>query len=273
MIDEKQQLNQYYNGLPPPQYVDDILAPSGVSVAGQLLPWSATTHTATNKYIIYGDDAQLLEVALVPGEMITAEVGSMAYRAPNISMQTGMGSLGGVAARALTGESMFKNTFTNVTNTLAGAAFTPSYPAKIIPIDLQRSGTIITMPGCYFAHLGQVMMNVTLNLRSGFLTGKGLLLQKISGSGIVFVTGGGTIMEKYLQPGEVLVCDSDCLVAYSETCNYSTELVKGCFTCCCGGEGLFLTTIAGPGLVIVASLSKRRLQLAITPNAPATSVQ
>ncbi|MEE9324305.1 MAG: AIM24 family protein, partial [Dehalococcoidia bacterium] len=63
-------------------------------------------------YKIYGDDMQLVEVELDPGEGIRAEAGAMMYMSDGIQMQTSTG--GGLFKgfkRMITGESFFITTF------------------------------------------------------------------------------------------------------------------------------------------------------------------
>ena len=65
-------------------------------------------------YKIYGDDMQVVEIELDPGEGVRAEAGAMMYMDENIQMQTSTG--GGLFKgfkRMLTGESFFITTFMN----------------------------------------------------------------------------------------------------------------------------------------------------------------
>src|SRR5262245_37183006 len=99
-------------------------------------------------YKIYGDDLQLVEVELDPGEGVRAEVGTMTYMEEGIQMDTSMGGdslLGGLFKgfkRALTGESFFITSF--VHNGAKGSkgrvSFAAPYPGKIIPLPLDQLG-------------------------------------------------------------------------------------------------------------------------------------
>jgi uncharacterized protein (AIM24 family) len=82
-------------------------------------------------YQIFGDDLQLVEIELDPGEGVRAEVGTMTYMENGIEMQTGTG--GGLLRglkRALTGESFFITTFYNNGRARSRVAFLPRSPAK-----------------------------------------------------------------------------------------------------------------------------------------------
>ena len=65
-------------------------------------------------YQIFGDDMQLVEVELDPGEAVRAEAGAMTYMEDGIEMQTSTG--GGLfkgLTRMVTGESFFITSFVN----------------------------------------------------------------------------------------------------------------------------------------------------------------
>ena len=246
----------------PPAYSTDILPPpTWNGPPGQLIPWSVTSSTYTERYAIYGSDTQVLQVSLLPGESVGSEPGAMVYKADSIAMTTGVGGFMRGMKRVLGGESFFRNTYTNMGSAPACISLTPDFPAKIIPVDLSRSGTVHVTPGGYVAHIGEV--NITFKfvrkVMAGCFGGGGFLLLKITGTGTVFLAGGGTIMEKILAPSEVLLVDTESLVGFSESADYDVKTTGGCVTCCCGGEGLFNTKITGPGLVIIQSMSKHRL--------------
>src|SRR4030066_64819 len=92
-------------------------------------------------YKIYGDDLQLVEVELDPGEGVRAEAGTMTYMEQGIEMQTstGGGLLRGLK-RAVTGESFFITSFLNQANRKSHVAFAAPYPGKVIPLDLRQLG-------------------------------------------------------------------------------------------------------------------------------------
>ena len=52
---------------------------------------------------IYGDDMQMVEVELDPGEAVRAEAGTMMYMTDGIQMDTNLGSSGGGLGKALFG--------------------------------------------------------------------------------------------------------------------------------------------------------------------------
>jgi uncharacterized protein (AIM24 family) len=93
-------------------------------------------------------------------------------------------------------------------------------------------------------------------------------MQKLEGDGRIFVHAGGTIIQKDLQPGEILRIDTGCLVAMTKTVGYDIEFVGGVKSAIFGGEGFFFATITGPGHAWLQSLPFSRLAGRIHRAAP-----
>ena len=92
-------------------------------------------------YTIIGDDMQIVEIELDPGEGVRAEAGAMMYMVDGIEMQTSTG--GGLFKgfkRIVTGESFFITTFLHNGSGKGHVAFGAPYPGKIIPLDLDKLG-------------------------------------------------------------------------------------------------------------------------------------
>ncbi len=221
-------------------------------------------------YKIYGDDLQLVEVELDPGEGVRAEVGTMNYMENGIEMDTstgGGGLLGGLFKgfkRTLTGESFFIASF--VYNGPVGSkgrvGFAAPYPGKIIPLHLgELGGQFLCQKDSFLCAAAgtEIEIAFTKRISTGFFGGEGFILQRLVGDGLAFVHAGGTIIEKNLGPGETLHVDTGCLVAFSPTVDYNIQMIKGFKNMLFGGEGLFLAHMTGPGKVYLQSLPLSRL--------------
>lgn len=214
-------------------------------------------------YKIYGDDLQLVEVELDPGEGIRAEAGTMTYMNTGIQMQTstGGGLLKGLK-RIVTGESFFITSFINQVNQKQWIAFAAPYPGKIIPLDLTAlGGTFICQKDSFLCSAQGIEVEIafTKKLGAGLFGGEGFILQRLTGDGLAFVHAGGTIIEKNLAPGEQLKVDTGCLVAFSPTISYDIQYVGGFKNALFGGEGLFFALMTGPGKLFLQSLPLSRL--------------
>jgi uncharacterized protein (AIM24 family) len=97
------------------------------------------------------------------------------------------------------------------------------------------------------------------------LGGEGFILEKFTGPGAVFVHAGGDHVDFTLGPGEMLQVQTGHLVAFEPSVNYDVQLIGNIRTAIFGGEGLFLTTLTGPGRVILQSMTLERLRHELSP--------
>jgi len=233
-------------------------------------------------YEIFGDDLQIVEVELDPGEKVVAEAGAMNYLEQDITFEAKMGDgstpneglmgkLLAVGKRALTGESIFMTHFTHAGSSgKRRVAFAAPFPGKIIALDLSKIGGEITCQKDSFlcaAYGTQVTIAFSKRLGTGFFGGEGFILQKLRGDGMAFVHAGGTIVEKELR-GETLRVDTGCIVAFSPGIDYNIERAGNLKSMFFGGEGLFLATLSGHGKVWLQSLPFSRLADRILKMAP-----
>ncbi len=222
---------------------------------------------------IFGEEMQYVEIELDPEETVIAEAGSFMMMDGNIQMetifgdgsrqQTGlMGKLFSAGKRLLTGESLFMTAYTNTGQGKRNVSFASPYPGKIIPLNLHElGGKIICQKDAFLCAAKGVEVGIEFQrkLGTGLFGGEGFILQKLEGDGMAFVHAGGFVMERVLQPGEILRIDTGCIVAYTKDIDYDIEMVKGVKNVIFGGEGLFFATLQGPGKVGIQSLPISRL--------------
>lgn len=214
-------------------------------------------------YQVFGDDLQLIEIELDPGEDVRAEAGTMIYMEEGIEMQTSIG--GGLLKglkRTITGESFFITSFINQASKKSKVGFAAPYPGKIIALNLNTlGGKFICQKDSFLCatHGIEIEIAFTKRLGVGLFGGEGFILQRLEGNGLAFVHAGGTIIEKELTPGETLRVDTGCLVAFSITVDYNIKFIGGFKNALFGGEGLFLASLHGPGKVYLQSLPFSRL--------------
>jgi uncharacterized protein (TIGR00266 family) len=235
-------------------------------------------------YKVFGDDLQFVEIELDPGETAIAEAGMMMYMEDGIGFETKMGDgskpqagfldkLVGAGKRALTGESLFMTHFTSAARDgKRHVAFGAPYPGKIIPIDLdEANGELICQKDSFLCAAMGTELSIAFNkkLGAGFFGGEGFILQRLRGDGMVFLHAGGTIVEKRLNNGKIMV-DTGCIVAFENTINYDIQRAGNLKSMIFGGEGLFLATLQGTGRIWLQSLPFSRLAdriLALAPTA------
>lgn len=230
---------------------------------------------------IIGNDMQVVEVELDPGETVIAEAGAMNWMEDGISFEAKMGdgsdSGGGflgklmnAGKRMITGESLFMTHFTNNASTKKKVAFAAPYPGKIIPINLgETGGELLCQKDSFLCSaLGtKISIAFTKKLGAGFFGGEGFILQKLNGDGMVFVHAGGTVVKKTLN-NETLRIDTGCIVAFSPELDYDIEKAGNLKSMFFSGEGLFLATLKGTGVVYLQSLPFSRMADRIVQSAP-----
>ena len=85
------------------------------------------------KYEVLGSDMQIINIALDAQEKLVGEPGSMAFMQPSIKNSVDCNNCCG---RCMSGEPCIMSNYTNSGDGPAVIGLTPSFPAKIIPIDL-----------------------------------------------------------------------------------------------------------------------------------------
>jgi len=233
-------------------------------------------------YTIHGDDMQLVEIELDPGEVVIAEAGSMNWMEEGIDFEARMGDgskpdtgifgkLLDAGKRVLTGESIFMTHFTNHDErNKSRVTFGAPYPGKIVPIDLsQMGGEILCQKDAFLcaAHGTEVGIAFQKRLGAGFFGGEGFILERLRGDGLAFVHAGGTIVKKELK-GETLRIDTGCIAAFTSGLDYDIVASGGLKSMFFGGEGLFLATLRGHGTVWLQSLPFSRLAGRVLAAAP-----
>lgn len=214
-------------------------------------------------YKIHGDDMQIVEVELDPGEGVRAEAGAMMFMTDHIQMQTSTeGGLFRGFKRMITGESFFITTFLNAGSQKEQVSFGAPYPGKIVPLELGKlGGTFLCQKDSFLCAARGVEIEVafTRKIGAGLFGGEGFILQRLTGDGLAFIHAGGTIIERQLQPGQTLRVDTGCLVAFAPSVTYDIQFIGGFKNALFGGEGVFIARLTGPGLVYLQSLPFSRL--------------
>ena len=232
-------------------------------------------------YRIIGDDMQVVEVELDPGETVIAEAGAMNYMDEGISFEAKMGDgskpnegmmskLLSAGKRKLTGESLFMTHFTNEGSGKKSVAFAAPYPGKILPVDLSKiKGELTCQKDAFLcaAYGTEIGIAFTKRLGVGFFGGEGFILQRLQGDGMAFIHAGGAVTKKALK-NETVIVDTGCIVAFTQGIHYDIQRAGNLKSMFFGGEGLFLATLSGTGVVMLQSLPFSRLADRILQHAP-----
>ncbi len=208
---------------------------------------------------IEGQESQVAIVKLRPGEKLRAESASMLFMTKDVEMSTSINGASSAFQRMMTGQNIFLTEFTYNSDKGEGTVgLGADFPAKIMRLSLDDyGGSIIAQRGAYLASnpTVDIQMEFTRTMSAGFFGGQGFILQRLSGEGDVLVKAGGALVEKELQDGEVLRVTSGSIVAFESSVHYDVQMMQGVKNVVFGGEGLFITSLSGPGKVWLQGLS------------------
>ena len=135
----------------------------------------------------------VLVCKLNAGESIQCQKGAMSWMTPNIEMQTGigggkglLGALGKMAKSAVTGESVFRNTYT--AKGAGEIAFASTFPGDIIAFDTTAT-PIVAQKQAYLANTQGVEMDIFFQKKigAGLFGGEGFFNTKVTGPGKIYI--------------------------------------------------------------------------------------
>jgi len=236
---------------------------------------------ASDQFSILGVDSQILNFKLQPGSSVLTEAGTLIHMNPDVGPSMHFSGFDQGCKRCMgsccTSHSRCDGCcnccyveYKNQGGNEAQIGLSPSFPSKVIPIDLNKYRTINAKQGAFMTS-----SRTDVNLDLEFIldcarcccAGQGMCMEKISGSDWAFLSAGGTILEKELVQGEIIILDSHALVAMTEGCRMDIKRAGSVTGMCCGGEGLFNTTVEGPGKVWVQSLGLGKMKEALKAQA------
>ena len=220
-------------------------------------------------YEIWGETMPAVTLTMEPGEAIYTQSGGMTWMTDSFQMDTNMkGGLCAGLGRMFSGESLFLATY-RCTRPGGQITFASTLPGQIIAFRINPSYSIIAQKGAFLcATMNVKVSNYYNGFSGGFFGGEGFIMQQFSGEGLVFAEMDGCIREYTLAPGEVLKVDTGNVAAFEHTVGYSVSRVRGFKNILFGGEGLFLTTLTGPGKVWLQTMTISNIAYRLMPYMP-----
>ena len=208
------------------------------------------------KYQIQGETLPVVICELEGGEKIVTEGGGMAWMSPNMKMETSTnGGVGKAFGRMFSGEAIFQNIYTSEGGP-GMIAFASSFPGSVKAFEISPGNEMILQKNAFLAGEAGVELSIFFNkkLGAGLFGGEGVIMQRISGQGIVFAEFDGHVVEYELQMGQQIVVDTGHLAAMTASCSMEIKSVPGVKNMVFGGEGIFNTIISGPGKIWLQSM-------------------
>lgn len=224
------------------------------------------------RYQISGTVMPVVEITLENQEHLVAQPGAMKWKTGNVSMNTNMhGGLFKSIRRTFSGEDLFLVDFES--NGLGSVTIGHSFPGTILPVEISPGKNCICQKRAFLACSSDVDMDMYLQRKigAGFFGGEGFVMQRLSGNGMAFVELDGEVTEIELGPGESLQAETGAVGMFEETVSMNIEMVKGLGNLFFGGEGLFLTTLTGPGKIWLQSMPIQSMAKELIPFFPSTN--
>ncbi|PKG31760.1 TIGR00266 family protein [Methanoregula sp.] len=227
------------------------------------------------KHEIIGSNLQMVKIDLLPGEGIFAEAGAMVNMTGSFTMESQLkgGILSGIK-RAVVGESLFLTRFSPGEG--AGVvSFAGTMPGKIFPVTVSPDREFIARKDSFLCCHEGVDLDIafTSKIPAGLFGGQGFILQHMKGNGTTFLHCCGDIIELDLKPGDVVKVQTGLVRGFDDTGRYDIARACGIRTSRFGGEGLFVTTLTGPGKVVLQSMNIEKIAASLIPYLPKPEVK
>ena len=122
--------------------------------------------------------------------------------------------------------------------------------------EVTPSTPIILQKSAFLAAVGDIELSIAFQkkLGSGLFGGEGFIMQKCTGTGIVFAEIDGSAITYELAAGQQKIVDTGYLAVMDATCQMDVQMGKGVKNVLFGGEGLFNTVVTGPGKVTLQTM-------------------
>ncbi len=221
------------------------------------------------EHVIKGEVMPVVELTLKSGEAVKCQAGAMKWREESIEMKTEMqGGLGGYFKRSMMKETRFLNVY-RAKQDGARIAFGHTYPGVILPVNVNE-GTMICQKRSFLLGEETVQLDIKFQQRLGvgFFGGEGFIMQKLHGTGTAFVEIDGEIIHMTLDDGQSIKVETGAVAMFDESVQMSIDRIKGVKNVLFGGEGMFLTTLTGPGRIWLQTMSIQSLARELHPFLP-----
>ncbi|XP_020097148.1 uncharacterized protein LOC109716225 [Ananas comosus] len=232
---------------------------------------------AVTAFQILGGDSQIVQIMLKSQEKVTAKPGTLCYMSGSIQMDNNYlpENEGGVW-QWLFGKSLTSIVFFNPGPEDGYVGIAAPSPARILPIDLANlGGEILCQPDAFLCSVNDVAVTNTVDQRARNIEvgAEVILKQKLRGQGLAFLVGGGSVVQKILGVGEVVVVDVASIVAMTTAINFHLKNSNAVRRAVFGGDNQLTATLTGPGVVFIQSLPFQRLSQRIARAVAAPSLR
>lgn len=224
-------------------------------------------------YEIIGGSFPAVNVVLNEGETVVTQSGAMAWADEDIEMSTNAeGGLLKSLGRMFSGASLM---FVRHTAQRDGSriTFSASFPGTIREFKVDEDHEYFAQKSAFLVAEEGVNIDASVNKKfwAGLLGGEGFILQKFTGEGSMLAEIDGSVVELELEAGESIKVETGHVALFESSVTYDVESVSGFKNVFFGGQGLFLTTLTGPGKVWLQTLTAQDMAQKLVPYMPSSS--
>lgn len=202
-------------------------------------------------------DYPLVEVVLSEGAVICSEPGRMIMLPEEVHFETifgdgriagAMATLTSAASRMFSGENVYLNRYTNESDEQQTMHFGTVVPGGLLVLNMADwDHELVGMSGVYLLGTDQIKVEVCFRQRSigaALFSGESIMLQRISGEGVVVLQAGGGVIRRDLTPQRPMIkVEVGCLVAFTKDLEYNIAMAGNLKSCFFGGAGFFVITL------------------------------
>lgn len=210
------------------------------------------------RYEIEGTMYPVLTAFLDKDEQVVAQTHAMISKTEGVEMETKM--YGGITKgirRMAGGDSTFLTAFTSTCDN-QHVSFADGICGKILPLEIKPGTSYLCDRAAYLCSSKNVDLDVAFmkRIRMGLFGGESFVMERLSGEGIVFLHGWGELQKKTLNLGERLQVATSHIMAVSSSVTLDIEFIRSLNNILFSGQGLFITTVTGPGDVYIQSITE-----------------
>ena len=206
------------------------------------------------KYTVTGDILQILNVEIDEGDEFIACSDAMVYMTDGVSMEAKVSSVKGiknVVSRRTEHMAIFKSKGNGGKIGLGGGL-----PGKIVELDVSDGAWTFMMPSLIgFEKTVKTEIVVQKKLSSTQFSHSGLVIQLLEGKGKAFISSAGDYHIVDLKDGEKYLISTANALAWESSVKFEISTVPGLKTATFGAESIFITTLTGPGKVVIQSMN------------------
>ncbi|QDV05124.1 hypothetical protein Poly30_06190 [Planctomycetes bacterium Poly30] len=206
--------------------------------------------------VLHSPAFSALRLDMAEGETIHAQPGAMQAMSPGfdievkagLNMEGKRGMAGGM--RSLFGGESYFTVVYRAKRDDQHILFAPEQMGEIRAIEITPESGLKLARGAYLACTPGLSFSLYNAGMQGMLATRGLFFLKTVGTGTLFLSSYGGVIEQVLEEGERFILDNENIVAFTGTMSFeSVVLNKSLRTSMFSGEG-FVVRFTGPGKVI-----------------------